>query len=107
MSFLDHPAILSDTTNLLHKAGASDAAITAFVAAVTHYYSAPSTLDASRFPQAVSGVHHFDSAASLVRALPHRLCETRHPYEVNCFFPVVTLSGIQFTAATEIRLRVY
>ncbi len=97
MSFLSDPSILSDTTNMLHVAGAPKAAIVAFAAAVTHYNATSHGLDVSRLPEPIHGVRRFTSAASLVRALPHRLCETAHPYEVNCFFPVLTLSGIRST----------
>jgi len=49
--------------------------------------------DFSKFPILRDGFYAFESASSLVLALPHPLCETQHAYEFNCFDTVISLAG--------------
>lgn len=93
ISFLDDPAVLLDTLQLMRNSGCADEGIAVFQRAVERYLATPSELELSRFSRRQDGFHVFQSIAALTSALPHPLCDTPHPYEWNCFDNVIVLTG--------------
>lgn len=93
VSFLDQGAALEQTVETLRARGCTEDAIDAFSRAVRHYYRVPLHVDTSTFPLSTDGFFTFDSGARLVSALPHRLYQTSHPFEINCFDTALLLAA--------------
>lgn len=93
-SFLNDEASLADTFRVLQTNGIANASLDAFAKSVRHYYNSPFRLDVSAFPQSTNGFYSFASAGAFTGALPHRLNETQHPFDVNCFFVLHALSKL-------------
>jgi hypothetical protein len=92
VSFLDEPAAVQGTSDLLRAQGCKPKAISAFERAIARYGEHPPGFDRSKFPRKRSGFYSFSSAGKLVSALPHRLCDSTHPFEFNCFDAVILLA---------------
>jgi hypothetical protein len=100
VSFLNDEASLDNSLRMLKTNGCTQTACDAFAKSVRHYYNSPFRLQLSAFPQPTNGFYSFDSAVAFTRALPHRLNDTQHPFDVNCFFVVLALSKLN----TSVRL---
>jgi len=92
-SFLTEGVALRDTLDILRSSGCKDDATVAFQQAVARYASTAFDFDFSKFPRPCEGFYSFESASSLIAALPHQLCDTRHAYEFNCLDTVIALAG--------------
>ena len=101
-SFLTEGVALRDTLDILRSSGCKDDATVAFQQAVARYASTAFDFDFSKFPRPCEGFYSFESASSLIAALPHQLCDTRHAYEFNCLDTVIALAG----GSLRINLRV-
>jgi hypothetical protein len=86
---------LQDTLDLLKENGCHAESVAAFRRVVERYNSTPGP-DFGKFPRARGGFHGFESPTQLVAALPHKLYETRHAYEFNCFDTLLLLTDGQF-----------
>src|SRR5207253_683874 len=75
------------------SAGCTQEATSTFQEATERYAATAFDFDFRKFPKLSDGFFDFDSATSLVAALPHHLSDTQHPYEFNCFDTVVSLAG--------------
>jgi hypothetical protein len=92
-SFLMERAAMQDTLALLRGGGCTREATDTFRRAVERYNSSTFVFDFGKFPKSRAGFYEFESASALVAALPHKLANTQHAYEFNCFDTVVALSG--------------
>ena len=92
-SFLMDQAAWRNTLDVLRDDRCAPDAIRTFQRAVERYAATEFVFDFSKFPKPHGGFYSFESASALVKALPHPLCETRHPYEFNCFDAVIALAG--------------
>lgn len=95
ISMLTDSYALQDTLDLLKENGCPPESIKAFRQVVERYNATPGP-DLSKFPRPRGGFHGFESPAKLLAALPHKLYETRHAYEFNCFDTVLLLTDSQF-----------
>ena len=105
ISLLTDSYALQDTLELLKENGCPAESMAAFRRAVERYNSTPGP-DLRMFPRERGGFHGFESPAQLLAALPHKLYETRHAYEFNCFDTVLLLADGQLRTskrAGEIR----
>jgi hypothetical protein len=93
LSFLRETNVLQSTTKLFRELECAPEGVAAFQKAVGRYYANGFVFDFSKFPTASNGWHSFQSMTQLVAALPHRLEDTAHPYEINCFDTVILLSA--------------
>lgn len=94
VSFLNETQPLEDTLSILRRHGCASNAVAAYQKAICHYYSTPFEIDLRGFPEQSRGFYTFKTPEQFVAALPRRLCDIEHSYEVNCFIPVVSLSGL-------------
>ena len=85
VSFLTDRAALQDMLGVLGSAGCTRDATAMFKRAVEAYNSTPAVFDFGKFPKARDGFYAFNSAAALVKALPHPFASTQHAYDFNCF----------------------
>ena len=92
-SFLNDSKALSETIGLLRAADCTSDAVEAFRKAVERYNSSGIDLNVSAFPSLRQGFYSFGSVSQLVAALPHKLCDTKHPYEFNCFDTVIAITA--------------
>jgi hypothetical protein len=92
-SFLDDPAALKYTVQLLSRYGCNPKSLVAFSNIVTGYYTEPFSLDRTKFPTAKQGFYTFPSVTNLVQALPHKLNDTQHSVTLNCFDVMILLAG--------------
>ena len=93
ISFLADAALRRETVQILRDHGVQADAVTGFQKAVERYHETPFALDTSKFPRPRGGFYTFETPARLVAALPHPLCDTKHPYEFNCFDTILLLAG--------------
>jgi hypothetical protein len=82
--------------------GCDSDGVAAFKKAVEYYNATPLELDLRKFPPAQSGFYSFQSASNLVSALPHRLCDSGHAYEINCFDAVILLTKNRLRADSHV-----
>jgi len=102
ISFLNEDTAVKETLAIVRAAGCEEEAIASFKKAIERYDSIPLTLDLSRFPQEKGGFYKFNSMSQLVAALPLRLCEAEHAYQLNCFDTVLLLTAGQLH--TQLRI---
>jgi hypothetical protein len=95
VSFLDTGAPLASTIKFLTSHGCKADAVASFAEAVNQYNSVPLTFELSKFPRGVDGVFTFQSVTQLVAALPGKLRDTPHTFELNCFDAVLVLTAGQ------------
>jgi hypothetical protein len=93
LSFLNDDAILGETIAVLTNNGCTERGTTVFRRAVERYYQGGFDLDLSAFPKKENGVYAFSTVGKLVDALPHKLCETKHGWDFNCFDTVIALAA--------------
>jgi len=92
ISLLSDPGALVDTVQVLTNAGCPKAAVAMFERIVRRYHAEPFDFDFGKFPRPTNGFYSFPSPQGLVMALPHRLPETRHTFDVNCVDTLILLS---------------
>ena len=93
VSFLRETNVLRDTAKMLKQLKCEPGSIAAFEKAVKRYYTNEFQFDLGKFPKSSNGWYTFQSPSQLVAALPHRLEDTEHPYELNCYDTVILLSA--------------
>lgn len=101
VSFLDNESVLDSTAKFLKHSGCNEDGVFSFVKAVKAYNSTPLQVDLSGFPHAVQGVFTFQSVTQLVGALHHKLRDTPHAFEINCYDTVFDLTEGQFKSALK------
>lgn len=101
VAFIKDDAVLKDTIGLLREHGCNAEATVRFRELVQQYHDNPFELDLSDFPAQKDGFFSFGAMSRLVGALPHKLYETKHPYEFNCFDMVIRLGMPLLTSATQ------
>lgn len=89
LSFLDNAASLEETIGILTNNGCGQEGTTAFRSMVQSYYAEDFLLDRSKFPKNENGFYSFPATGDLVKALPHRLCDTKHSWVFNCMDAVI------------------
>jgi hypothetical protein len=89
---LNDEATLRETLELLRSAGCNSEGVAGFKKAVEQYNASPPDLNLEKFPKPQGGFYSFPSVSNLVSALPHRLCNTDHAYEINCFDSALLLT---------------
>ena len=92
LSFLDNDAVLDSTAKFLKRGGCNEDGVFSFVKAVKAYNSTPLQVDLNGFPHAAQGVITFQSVTQLVGALHHKLRDTPHAFEINCYDTVFDLT---------------
>jgi hypothetical protein len=92
ISFLDDEGALNDTLAVLKECGCHPDAVQGFKIAVEYYNETPSGLDFKKFPVKEKGFYIFNSASNLLKALPCKLLEAPHPYQINCFDTAILLT---------------
>src|SRR5687768_5230404 len=93
LAFLKDDAILQDTISILREHGCDEVATGGFRKAVQQYHATRFKFDLHEFPAEKNGFYPFGAMSRLVGALPHKLNETDHPYEFNCFDTVIRLGA--------------
>ena len=93
ISFLAQRTALRDVMKVLEESGVPQSSRESFQNAVEKYFASDFEFDFSKFPKPDNGFYQFKSSAELIAALPHRLCETQHGYEINCFDTVILLAA--------------
>ena len=93
VSFLNDQAALQDTLKFLKESGCGADSIAGFRQAVEHYNSTELAFSVTGFPRVRDGFYHFRSVSQLLSALPSRLCDVSHPFELNCFDTVILVGG--------------
>ena len=74
----------------------------AFKRAVKRYNGTAFEFDFSKFPRPRLGFFSFESASRLVSALPHKLCDTHHAYDFNCFDTVIVVAAGRLRTGSRI-----
>jgi len=92
VSFLDDEKQRADALKLLSEQGFSKKATGSLRNAMRSFYAEPFHMSMSNFPARVDGFYSFSSGNELVSALPHKLCDARHGYQINCFDTVLLLA---------------
>lgn len=100
-TFLSESNSLLETTELLKKCGFKEEATRSFQQIVRRYNAVHSELDLRKFPSSAGGFFRFESASDLVTALPHKLCDTSHSYDLTCFDAVILLARNALQVAVE------
>lgn len=101
VSFLEDESTLDAMAKLLMSAGCQEDGVFCFVKAVKAYNSGRLQLDLSKFPDAIQGVFSFQSITQLVAALPHKLRDMPHGFELNCFDAVFLLTEGQLKSGLK------
>ena len=99
LSFLNDSSALDSTLEFLSSKGCNEETIAFFRRAVEHYYVVPLNLDLTNFPPSENGFYSFHSMAQAVAALPHKLRDTPHAFELNCFDTVIILAMEHFRSS--------
>ena len=94
-SFLQNTNCLRETAEFLTQSGCARQGTAAFEHAVRQYFQEPFDFDFANFPEPTRGFYSFPSPRKLVTALPHRLPETQHTYDLNCMDAVILLADGQ------------
>ncbi len=95
VSFLNDTASLNETIGVLTNNGCSQVAISTFRRVVERYHAEGFQLDRSKFPELKGGFYSFSTMSDVVKALPHRLCDTEHSWDFNCFDTTILLADGQ------------
>src|SRR5207247_751537 len=85
LSFLNDEVALRETVRILTNNGCSGEGVLVFSRLVERYYATGFDLDLGEFPKSQNGFYSFPTMLKLVEALPHKLCETKHAWDFNCF----------------------
>lgn len=102
VSFLDDEPQRVKALEFLSSQGFSQKAIGHLRSAMRSYYSEPFQMSMSNFPPRVNGTYSFRSGEELVASLPHKLCEAKHEYQINCFDTALILA--EQDMRTDLRL---
>ena len=92
VSFLDDEAQRANAIEFLAEQGFSKKSTGLLRNAMRSFYAEPFEMSMSNFPAQVAGFYSFPSGKELVAALPHKLCESKHGYQINCFDTVLLLA---------------
>src|SRR5258706_180489 len=92
VSFLNNAASLEETIGILTNNGCGQEVTSVFRRVVDSYYAEGFQLDRSKFPESQRGVYSFPTMSDVVKALPHRLCDTEHSWDCNCFDTVILVA---------------
>ena len=92
ISFMDDESAVLGTSELLLANGCRPETVSALRSAIGRYKLSPPGFKRNKFPAPIMGFYSFSSASTLVEALPHRLCDSEHPFELNCFDAVILLA---------------
>lgn len=95
VSFLNDTSSLNDTISILTNNGCSQEATSVFRRFVERYYAEGFQLDRSKFPELQGDSYSFSTMSNVVKALPHRLRDTDHSWDVNCFDTAILLANGQ------------
>src|ERR1043166_6214647 len=93
ISFLEDDAVIEETLTIFDRAGCPKESLAVFDRSVRWYNS---TRIMSKLPNSSatkSGFQDFDSMTNLLGALPFRLPDAPHEFQLNCFDSVVLLAG--------------
>jgi hypothetical protein len=101
IAFLKDDAILQDTISILREHGCGEVATGGFRKAVQQYHATQFEFDCRKFPAEKNGFYSFATMSRFVGALPHKLYETDHPYEFNCFDTVIRLGAPTLTSTAQ------
>jgi hypothetical protein len=93
LSYLNDEAALRETVGILTNNGCAEESGSIFRRVVERYYAVGFDLDLSRFPERQNGFYSFPTMLELVEALPHKLSETKHVWDFNCFETVIMLAA--------------
>jgi len=92
VSFLDDQTAVRTTSDLLLANGCRPEAVSALKSAIARHDLSPPGFDRTKFPERVEGFYSFSSVSNLTEALPHRLCDSVHAFDLNCFDAVILLT---------------
>ncbi len=92
VSFINNAASLDETVGILTNDGSDREATAVFRRIVEHYYAEGFQLDRSKFPELKGGFYSFSKMSDVVKALPHRLCDTEHSWDFDCFDTTILLA---------------
>src|ERR1041385_40605 len=92
VSFMNDGASLEETVGILTNNGCGREARAIFRRVVERYHAEGFQLDRSKFPELKRGFYCFPTMSDAVKALPHRLCDTEHSWDFNCFDTVIVLA---------------
>jgi hypothetical protein len=95
ISFLNDAASLEESVGVLTNSGCGPVATAVFRRVVERYYGESFQLDRSKFPELKGGFYSFSTMSDVVKALPHRLCDTEHSWDFNCFDAAILLADGQ------------
>jgi hypothetical protein len=95
LSFLNSEEAVRDTLDILTSSECSKQASSIFQRVVNHYYTTGFDFDFQKFPKQKDGFYTFATMQEVVAALPHRLPDTQHPYEINCIDTMILLVADQ------------
>lgn len=99
VSFLNNSEALQGTLNVLTNNGCSDQAVGIFSECVLHYYATSFEFNFSKFPRSQAGFYSFKTIQEFIAALPHRLPETQHAFDLNCFDMMIILANDKIKTA--------
>ncbi len=102
VAFLDDELQREEALGFLSKRGFSQEGLGSLRKAMRSYYSEPFPTIFSNVQIRVNGTYTFRSGKELVATLPHKLCDTRHEYQINCFDTVLLLA--EQDMSTDLRL---
>ncbi len=91
-SFLQDAGALHDTIQVLTNNGCAESVATILQQAVRNYYAEPFDFDFGKFPKPLNGFYSFSSPRELIAALPHRLPDTEHSFDLNCMDAVIMMA---------------
>jgi hypothetical protein len=90
---LEDDAAIEETLAMFERAGCPKESLAAFNKSVRWYNSVPPILKLPNASASRSGFQDFDSMTNLLRALPFRLPDAPHEFQLNCFDSVVLLAS--------------
>jgi hypothetical protein len=102
ISFLTDDQAVKETVALLRSASCAEEGISSFRIALDRYNATLTNLNLSKFPEKEAGFYAFDSMPRLVRALPCRLSDMPHDFQLNCFDALILFTTGQMT--TNLRI---
>jgi len=92
IAFLRDDHVLDETLGILRTNGCDPDALQSFRKAVAFYNKRPLNLNTAGFPPLTNGFFSFASGSDAVHALPHRLSDTPHDSEINCFDTTIMIT---------------
>jgi hypothetical protein len=93
VSFLNDAGSLRETIDVLTNNGCGLEAASVFRRVVERYYAEEFQLDRGKFPELKGGFYSFPAMSDVAKALPHRLRDTTHSWDFNCFDTVIVLAA--------------